>query len=88
MSEDVIPYFIESSISGWDSDDRTTWLASRVKQRSYVDDVLTRIDALRSRFDVEQYGQVEYQGVVYPLFAVRRARWRFWMNRPNATPAQ
>ena len=75
MSEDVIPYFIESSISGWDSDDRTTWLASRVKQRSYVDDVLTRIDALRSRFDVEQYGQVEYQGVVYPLFAVRSRHW-------------
>lgn len=55
--------------------DFSLWLASRVKQRSYADDVLTRIDALRAHFDVEQYGQVEYQGVAYPLFAVRSRNW-------------
>lgn len=59
----------------WFATDRATWLASRIKQRSYADDVLTRIDALRVRFDVEQYGQVEYQGVAYPLFALRSRSW-------------
>ncbi|GAB3004525.1 peptidase [Arenimonas maotaiensis] len=55
--------------------DFAAWLTSRVKLRSYADDVLTRIDALRARFDVEQYGQVEYQGVAHPLFAVRSRNW-------------
>jgi Succinylglutamate desuccinylase / Aspartoacylase family len=59
----------------WTSVDRATWLASRVKHRSYADDVLTRIDALRGHFDVAQYGQVEYQGEAYPLFAVRSRNW-------------
>ena len=60
----------------WGNADRAAWLASRVKQRSYADDVLTRIDALSSRFDVAQYGQVEYQDVAYSLFAVRSRDWR------------
>src|SRR5574343_188462 len=59
----------------WPSDDHAVWLSSRIRQRSYADDVLTRIDALRERFDVEQYGHVEYQGVVHPLFAVRSRNW-------------
>ena len=59
----------------WTSVERTAWLASRIKQRSYADDVLTRIYALRARFDVAQYGQVGYQGVVHPLFAVRSRNW-------------
>ncbi|TXH51030.1 MAG: DUF2817 domain-containing protein [Cellvibrionales bacterium] len=55
--------------------DHFAWLASRIKHRSYANDVLTRIDALRSRFDVEQYGQVECRGDVHPLFAVRIRNW-------------
>jgi Succinylglutamate desuccinylase / Aspartoacylase family len=63
------------SVGTWTATDRATWLASRIKHRSYADDVLTRIDALRARFDVAQYGQVEYQGEAYPLFAVRSRNW-------------
>jgi Succinylglutamate desuccinylase / Aspartoacylase family len=64
-----------SNASPWTPTDRAAWLASRIKHRSYADDVLTRIDALRARFDVAQYGQVEYQGEAYPLFAVRSRNW-------------
>ncbi|MFZ9363028.1 MAG: M14 family metallopeptidase [Arenimonas sp.] len=59
----------------WAPADRVAWLASRVKHRSYAEDVLTRIDALRARFDVSEYGQVEYQGEAYPLFALRSRNW-------------
>ena len=59
----------------WAPTDRAAWLASRIKHRNYADDVLTRIDALRARFDVAQYAQVEYQGEAYPLFAVRSRNW-------------
>lgn len=61
--------------SPWTASERAAWLASRVRQRSYTDDVLTRVDALRARFDVRQYGQVEYQGVVHPLFALCSHYW-------------
>jgi hypothetical protein len=63
------------SVGAWSSTDRASWLASRIKYRSYADDVLTRIDALRARFDVAQYGQVEYHGEAYPLFVVRSRNW-------------
>ncbi|MFY8206255.1 MAG: M14 family metallopeptidase [Arenimonas sp.] len=59
----------------WAPADRVAWLSSRIKHRSYANDVLTRIDALRGRFDVAQYGQVEYQGEAYPLYAVRSRNW-------------
>jgi hypothetical protein len=63
------------SVGSWTPTDRATWLTSRIKHRSYANDVLTRIDALRAHFDVAQYGQVEYQGEAYPLFAVRSRNW-------------
>ncbi|MEY3372611.1 MAG: hypothetical protein RLZZ537_1079 [Pseudomonadota bacterium] len=76
MSEDVIPYHVGASISAWDSDDRATWLASRVKQRSYADEVLSKIDTLRERFDVSEYGQIDYGGDRYPLLALKSRDWR------------
>ena len=59
----------------WGESDRLVWLSSCRNYRSYADDVLNRIDALRARFDVAQYGQVEYQGEAFPLFAVRSRNW-------------
>ena len=76
MSEDVTPYHVGASISAWDSDDRAAWLISRVKQRSYADEVLSKIDALRERFDVAEYGQVDYGGERYPLLALETRDWR------------
>jgi hypothetical protein len=63
------------SVGAWSSTEHASWLASRIKYRSYADDVLIRIDALRARFDVAQYGQVEYHGEAYPLFVVRSRNW-------------
>ena len=76
MSEDVIPYLAGASISAWVSDDRATWLASRVQSRSYADEVLGKIDALRERFDVAEYGQIDYGGERYPLLALKTRDWR------------
>jgi len=55
---------------------RADWLASRVKSRSYADEVLSKIDALRERFDVAEYGQIDYGGERYPLFALKTRDWR------------
>lgn len=60
----------------WSDSDKQTWRARQRKQRSYADDVLPRIDALRERFDVTQYGELDYGADGrFPLFAMRRRNW-------------
>ena len=76
MSEDAVPYLVGWPISEWDSDVRAAWLASRVKSRSYTDEVLSKIDALREHFDVAEYGQIGYAGERYPLLALKTRDWR------------
>ncbi len=60
----------------WDATDIATWRSRQLKRRDYAVDVLTRVDALRERFDVEEYGAVTYDGVRYPFMAVRSRHWR------------
>ena len=44
-------------------------------KRSYADDVVTVIERLRSRFDVVQYGELDYAPDRYPLFAIKTRNW-------------
>ena len=76
MSKDQIVYTHEKPLVAWSSADRAAWLASRFKSRSYADEVLSKIDALRERFDVAEYGQIDYGGERYPLLAVKTRDWR------------
>ena len=76
MSKDQIVYTHEKPLVAWSSADRAAWLASRFKSRSYADEVLGKIDALRERFDVAEYGQIDYGGERYPLLALKSRDWR------------
>jgi len=60
----------------WGEAEKTAWLGRQRKQRSYAHDVLTKIDALRSRFDVAEYGRLDYAPDSYPLLVVRSRAWR------------
>ena len=60
----------------WGAAERAEWVARQVRQRSYADEVLGVIDGLRDRFDVVEYGQVEYGPDRYPLLAIRNRAWR------------
>ena len=51
----------------WGAAEKAQWLARQRVQRSYADEVLAKIDALRGRFDVSQYGQLDYPSGQYPL---------------------
>ena len=44
----------------WGDAERDQWRARQVRQRSHADDVLRAIDALRSQWDVQPYGEVAY----------------------------
>ena|SRR6478672_1937907 len=60
----------------WGVAEKAAWRARQRKLRSYADEVVSRIDALRERFDVEQYGVLDYApDGRYPLLAIRSRDW-------------
>lgn len=60
----------------WGSAEVALWLSRQTRKRSYESEVLSVIEKLRGRFDVEQYGQLDYQGESFPLFALKSQNWR------------
>lgn len=60
----------------WGDAEKAQWRARQRKRRSYADEVLVAIKALRDEFDVVQYGELDYaQDGAYPLFALRSRNW-------------
>ncbi len=56
----------------WGPAEKAEWRARQRRQRSYAGEVVAAIDSLRARFDVEQYGVLDYPpDGTFPLFAVR-----------------
>ncbi|HUQ08727.1 MAG TPA: M14 family metallocarboxypeptidase [Steroidobacteraceae bacterium] len=55
----------------WGARERADWLARQRKLRSYADDVVNRIERLATRFDVRQYGEIDYPPDHYRLLALR-----------------
>ena len=69
------PYPIGTPGLKWGPAERATWRAQQRIQRSYADEVLAAIDALASRFDIEQYGSLDYVEGRYPLLGMRTRGW-------------
>ena len=69
------PYPIGTPGIAWGTAEKAAWLVRQTAQRSYADEVTSAIDRLRSRFDVEQYGQLDQDAEKYPLFAIRSRNW-------------
>ncbi len=59
----------------WGDAEKAGWLARQVRHRSYTDEVVSKIDALRLRFDVAEYGRLHYGDDSYPLLAIRSRDW-------------
>jgi hypothetical protein len=76
MQSSLAVYPIGTHCLVWTPTDRASWLDSCVKQRNYADEVLSKIDALRERFDVAEYGHIDYGGERYPLLALKTRDWR------------
>ena len=61
----------------WGDAEKQQWLAQQRRQRRHADDVLPRIQALRDRFDICQYGRLDYTSLPdglagdYPLIALQ-----------------
>ncbi|WP_194436640.1 M14 family metallopeptidase [Vibrio fluminensis] len=59
----------------WTEQDRLAWRASTQVKRLYSEEVLPRIEALKARFNVEQYGALSYDSERFPLFSIKSNDW-------------
>jgi hypothetical protein len=60
----------------WSDAEKTEWRSRQARRRSYAVDVLGAIERLRPRFDVVEYGRLDYPPDTYPLFAISSRDWR------------
>jgi hypothetical protein len=75
-------YPIGTAGQPWGNAEREQWRARQSRKRSYEADVLAIVERLRSRFDVEQYGELDYAPDRYPLFTIKSRGWH--ADRPIA----
>ena len=71
----TVPYPIGRPGQPWDDAEVAQWRSLQERRRSYEADVLRRIEALADRFDVGQYGELDYAPEKYPLFAISSRNW-------------
>ncbi|RUO34569.1 M14 family metallopeptidase [Aliidiomarina soli] len=66
-------YAIGTPGQPWGAQEKADWLAAQEVKRSYQDEVVSEIERLAGRFDVHQYGELDYQAQgasCYPLYAL------------------
>ncbi|EKO3824593.1 M14 family metallocarboxypeptidase [Vibrio harveyi] len=68
-------YPIGTPGQSWGETERKAWREQRDVKRSYQEEVVTKINALRERFDVEQYGALSYDEARFPLFCIKTRNW-------------
>ena len=76
MKQEQQSYPIGTPNQKWNQSDKAQWLEEQHIKRSYTVEVLTKIDALKSRFDVEQYGALSFSPEDYPLFVLKSRHWK------------
>ncbi|MBP2698737.1 M14 family metallopeptidase [Photobacterium lucens] len=74
-------YHIGETGKPWGSEEKAQWLAETTIKRSYLEQVVTKIDALKDKFDIAQYGALSYSPEKYPLFSIKTRNWD--TNKPT-----
>lgn len=69
-------YPIGTPGKAWGPAEVAQWLAQQQVRRGYFDEVVSVVDTFRDRFDVSEYGRLDYPSGSYPLFAIRSRDWR------------
>ena len=75
-TRDMTAYPIGTAGQPWGPAERAQWRSQQRVKRSYAAEVVAIVDRLRSRFDVVQYGELEYAPDRYPLYAIKTRDWR------------
>jgi hypothetical protein len=72
-SEDNYP--IGTPGQKWTEKENTQWFKAQTIKRSYQDEVVQKIIALKADFDVQQYGALSLDEARYPLFVIKTKNW-------------
>ena len=76
MTTNTEPYPIGTPGVPWTDAEKQQWRAAQRLQRRYSEEVLPAVERLRARFDVEQYGELDYgSDGRFPLYALRSRDW-------------
>lgn len=74
--ENKASYSIGTKGQKWSDNEKVQWLSQQQIKRSYLQQVITKIDVLEASYHVEQYGQLDYQDKSYPLFSLKSKNWQ------------
>mmetsp|Transcript_29214 Transcript_29214/g.87187 ORF Transcript_29214/g.87187 Transcript_29214/m.87187 type:complete len:351 (+) Transcript_29214:57-1109(+) len=69
------------ALKPWGASERDEWRTSRKVVRSYHEEVLTKLEPLAERWEVEKYGALSQDPERFPLYSVRSRRWE--ASRPS-----
>jgi hypothetical protein len=75
VMSDATPYPIGTPGTPWGAPEKAQWRAQQTVQRSYAEEVVGPIQRLGDRFDIQQYGELDYTAERFPLFALRSGDW-------------
>lgn len=70
-----VPFPIGTPGQPWGAAEVAQWRVMHPVRRRHAEDVLPRVEALRSRFEVSEYGMLDYAPDRYPLHAVGSRGW-------------
>lgn len=59
----------------WTAEERVAWAEAAEVKRSYADEVVSKVNQLRQKWDVSQYGALSCDPSRYPLFLVKNKCW-------------
>ncbi|WP_341661094.1 M14 family metallocarboxypeptidase, partial [Vibrio sp.] len=59
----------------WQAAERQQWRNNTSIKRDYHQEVVSKVLALKHRFNVEQYGALSYDPERYPLFCIKSNNW-------------
>ena len=60
----------------WNAADKNKWFELQTVKRSYQNEVISKINALSSHFDIVQYSALSIDEQRYPLFALKSKHWQ------------
>lgn len=72
---DANPYPIGVPGTPWSEFEKAQWFAVQSIKRSYEDEVLKKLEQLRTRYDITSYGALSCDPERYPLFVARQRHW-------------
>lgn len=81
MTETKHFYPIGTPGKPWGDVEKKEWLSLQTVKRSYADVVLSKIPALKEKFEVSNYGFLPINKERYPLFVLQSRDWK--ANLPN-----